>query len=344
MKYHPPRQRWIGERDFELYGNVVNQAYLFHDQMLGTLLDKAGPDTTVILMSDHGFHPDHLRPRAIPEIPAGPAIEHSDFGIFVISGPGIVKDELLYGANVLDVAPTLLALYGLPVGEDMDGKVLQGAFQDAFPAASIPSWDDVPGDDGRHPPHFEIDPIAADEALAQMVALGYIERPGEDIGKAVADTVDELRYNLGEAYQDDDRHYEAADIFRALYEKDPDEQRYAVHYFISCQALDQTGEMRRIVDDLDGRGRALYQQAGGKVKDWLSNGPETAWLMLNYAEVLADPHAAAERLREFLDGRLDGDRAASFVDASLHRNRQGNLSPYGSVPNDPATLFDVAAK
>jgi predicted AlkP superfamily phosphohydrolase/phosphomutase/Tfp pilus assembly protein PilF len=269
MKYHPPRQSWISERDFELYSNVVNQAYLLHDQMLGTLLDKAGPDTTVILMSDHGFHPDHLRPRAIPEIPAGPAIEHSDFGIFVVSGPGIVKDEFLYGANVLDVAPTLLALYGLPVGADMDGKVLTGAFQGALQPASIPSWDDVPGDDGRHPPHLELDPIASSEALEQMVALGYIEKPDENVAKAVADTIEELRYNLGEAYQDDDRHDEAADIFRALYEKDPDEQRYAVHYFISCQALDRTGEMRRIVDDLAGRRRALYEQAVGKVKEFL---------------------------------------------------------------------------
>jgi tetratricopeptide (TPR) repeat protein len=269
MKYHPPRQRWISERDFDLYGNVVNQAYLFHDQMLGTLLDKAGPDTTVILMSDHGFHPDHLRPRAIPQIPAGPAIEHSDFGIFVVSGPGIVKDEFLYGANVLDVAPTLLTLYGLPVGADMDGKVLTGAFQEAIQPASIPSWDEVPGDDGRHPAHLELDPIASSEALEQMVALGYIDRPDENIGQAVADTIDELRYNLGEAYQNDDRHREAADIFRGLYEKDPDEQRYAVHYFISCQALDRTGEMRRIVDDLDGRRRALYEEAAAKMKDFL---------------------------------------------------------------------------
>ena len=94
MKYHPPRQSWIGERDFELYGNVVNMAYQFHDQMLGTLLRKAGyfdpeQNVTVILMSDHGFHPDHLRPSAIPDIPAGPAIEHRDFGILAISGSGI---------------------------------------------------------------------------------------------------------------------------------------------------------------------------------------------------------------------------------------------------------------
>ena len=134
MKYHPPRQTWIKERDFDLYHNVVNQAYQLHDQMLGTLLEKArraaGEDLTVLLISDHGFHPDHLRPRAIPDIPAGPAIEHSDFGIFVASGPGIRKDELLYGASVIDIAPTLLALYGLPAGEDMDGKVLTGAFEE----------------------------------------------------------------------------------------------------------------------------------------------------------------------------------------------------------------------
>ena len=131
MKYHPPRQSWIGERDFELYHNVVSKAYQFHDQMLGTLLKKAGGDTTVILMSDHGFHPDHLRPAAIPDIPAGPAIEHRDFGILAISGPGIRKDELLHGPSVLDVAPTILTLYGLPVGEDMDGKVLSQAFDRA---------------------------------------------------------------------------------------------------------------------------------------------------------------------------------------------------------------------
>jgi predicted AlkP superfamily phosphohydrolase/phosphomutase len=125
MRYHPPRQSWIGERDFELYGQVVSMAYQFHDQMLGELLEKSGDDTTVILMSDHGFHPDHLRPASIPDIPAGPAIEHRDFGILAMSGPRIKKDALLHGPSVLDIAPTILTLYGLPVGEDMDGKVLR---------------------------------------------------------------------------------------------------------------------------------------------------------------------------------------------------------------------------
>ena len=266
MKYHPPRQSWISERDFELYGNVVNMAYQFHDQMLGTLLKKAGygePNNhlTVILMSDHGFHPDHLRPASIPDIPAGPAIEHRDFGILAISGPGIKKDELLHGPSVLDIAPTILTMYGLPVGEDMDGKVLSQAFVEAPGVAFIPSWEDVPGADGRHPPHTRLDPVAAHEAMEQMIALGYIERPDENREVAVEKTIRELRYNLGEAYQDDDRHQEACEIFAELWAKDPDEQRYAVRLFVSCQALKMTAEMRRIIDDLDGRRRALFEEA-----------------------------------------------------------------------------------
>jgi tetratricopeptide (TPR) repeat protein len=253
MRYHPPRQSWIGEREFELYHNVVSMAYQFHDEMLASLLKKAGGDATVILMSDHGFHPDHLRPTSIPDIPAGPAIEHRDFGVFAISGPGIKKDELLHGSSVLDVAPTILTLYRLPVGEDMDGKVLSPAFVQTPTAAFIPSWEEIPGADGRHPPHTRLDPVAAHEAMEQMIALGYIHRPDEDREVAINQTIRELRYNLGEAYQDGGRHVEAYEIFAGLHKADVDEQRFAVRLFVSCQALGKHAEMRRIVDDLDSR-------------------------------------------------------------------------------------------
>jgi len=266
MRYHPPRQSWIGERDFELYHNVVTMAYQFHDQMLGQLLNKAGEEITVVVMSDHGFHPDHLRPASIPEIPAGPAIEHRDLGVLVISGPGIKKDEWLHGPSVLDVAPTILALYGLPVGEDMDGQVLSQAFVETPEVAFIPSWEQVPGADGCHPPHTRLDPVAVHEALEQMIALGYVERPDENRQVAVEKTIRELRYNLGQAYQDDDRHIEAREIFTELYRADPDEQRFAVGLFVSCQALGMHEEMRRIVEDLDARRRALFEEAKTKIE------------------------------------------------------------------------------
>jgi tetratricopeptide (TPR) repeat protein len=284
MRYHPPRQSWIGERDFALYHNVVSMAYRFHDEMLGTLLQKAGDDATVILMSDHGFHPDHLRPTTIPDIPAGPAIEHRDYGVLAISGPGIKKDELLQGSSVLDVAPTILTLYGRPVGEDMDGKVLSQAFVETPEVTFIPSWEEIPGADGRHPPHTRLDPVAAHEALEQMIALGYIERPDENREAAANQTIRELRYNLGEAYQDDGRHLEALEIFSGLCKSDADEQRFAVRLFISCQALGMHAEMRRIASDLDGRRRVLarFQPA---VVDYLK--AQVLVTEKRYAEALA---------------------------------------------------------
>jgi predicted AlkP superfamily phosphohydrolase/phosphomutase/tetratricopeptide (TPR) repeat protein len=266
MPFHPPREAFVPEAEFEKYKHVISAAYQFHDQMLGTLLKLAGEDVTVILMSDHGFHPDHLRPKAVPRIPAGPAIQHRDFGILAMRGAGLKKDELLYGASVLDITPTLLTLYGLPVGEDMDGKVLAGAFEQPLPVRTIPSWEDVAGEDGRHPAETQLDPVAAREALAQLVALGYIAKPDEDKDKTVAKTVRELRYNLGQAYQDDGRHVEAVEIFRELHRAVPDEQRFAVHRFISCQALGKHDEMREVVADLDGRRRKLFLQAVVHVK------------------------------------------------------------------------------
>jgi tetratricopeptide (TPR) repeat protein len=261
MRYHPPRQSWIAERDFELYHRVVSMAYQLHDEMLGALLGKAGDDATVILMSDHGFHPDHLRPASIPDIPAGPAIEHRDLGVFAMSGPGIRRGEVLQGISVLDIAPTILMHYGLPVGEDMDGKPILQALLEMPEVSFVPSWEEIRGTDGRHPLHTRIDPVASYDALEQMIALGYIERPDEDREVAIKQTLRDLRFNLGEAYQDAGRHREAHEVFRDLYESDPGEQRFAIRLFVSCQALGMRREMRRIVDDLNGRPQGRFQPA-----------------------------------------------------------------------------------
>lgn len=274
MRYYPPRQPWTGSRDFELYHNVVSRAYELHDEMLGGLMRRAGDDATVILMSDHGFHPDHLRPSSIPNIPAGPAVEHRDYGVFAISGPGVRKDQAVHGVSLLDVAPTILNVMGLPVGEDMDGRVLSQVFEETPKVEHIPSWEEVAGADGRHPSHTRLDPVAAHEAMEQMIALGYVKRPDPNREAAIHAATRDLRYNLGEAYQDDSRHAEAYEIFAELYKADPDEQRFAVRLFVSCQALGLHEEMRRIVDDLDGRRRALFEEAQRRIGEMRHSGSD----------------------------------------------------------------------
>lgn len=248
MKYHPPRRDHIDEWDYRVFNHCLEAGYRLHDQMLGELLALAGPETTVILMSDHGFHPDHLRPRAIPREPAGPAVEHRQFGILAARGPGLRRDERVYGANVLDICPTILHLFGLPVGEDMDGKVLLDLYEDEPPVVNrVPSWDAVPGDHGMHPPDRQISAADSKAALDQLVALGYIEKPDEDQSLALEKTVRELDYNVAVARLDGGIYREAIADLERLYETWPMEHRFGFQLALGYQHTGRTADLRRIV-------------------------------------------------------------------------------------------------
>jgi predicted AlkP superfamily phosphohydrolase/phosphomutase/tetratricopeptide (TPR) repeat protein len=265
MKFHPPRRSQIAQEDFDLYRNVVQAGYQLHDKMLGTLLEKAGDDARVILLSDHGFHPDHLRPLAIPLFHAGPVTEHRNNGVLIVSGPGIRKDEIrrgeeILGTDLLDITPTVLSMFGLPSGLDMEGKPLAAIFETPPVIEPIPTWEKVEGHDGCHPPHMQLDPMAATESLEQLVALGYVEEPDADNATAIKRTIVDLRTNLAEAYQDAGRHPEAAAILRELRADDPDDQRVALRLFISSEAMRNVAEMKSIAADWSGRRRILYEE------------------------------------------------------------------------------------
>jgi predicted AlkP superfamily phosphohydrolase/phosphomutase/tetratricopeptide (TPR) repeat protein len=251
MQYHPPRLEWVKEEDYELYKDVVSVGYQYHDLMLGVYRQLAGDDTTIIIVSDHGFHPDHLRPRELPNEAAGPADEHRDFGIIAIKGPGIKQDQLVFGASLLDVTPTILALYGLPQARDMDGKPLLNAFAEPPVAEYLDSWEAVPGEDGRHPPGMQVDPVDQAEALKQLVELGYIDKPEENLEKAVANTIKELRHNLARDLYDSKRLPEAAAMFAELWDAEPDESRFGVK-LLDCQlglgkAEDAQASLQRLI-------------------------------------------------------------------------------------------------
>jgi predicted AlkP superfamily phosphohydrolase/phosphomutase len=49
---------------------------------------------------------------------------HDREGIFIVAGPGVQEGQRVGGARLLDVAPTVLHMLGLPVPRDMDGRVL----------------------------------------------------------------------------------------------------------------------------------------------------------------------------------------------------------------------------
>lgn len=261
MKYHPPRRSHIHEQDYETYKGVIDAAYCYHDMMLGGLLQKAGEDATVIIVSDHGFHPDHNRPVEIPTQPAGPAIEHRDFGIFVAAGPGIKHDEIIHGASQLDVTPTILNLFDLPVGNDMDGRVLSEIYQQPKTVNYIKSWDEVDGDSAMYSPEEQSDPIASKEAIKQLIALGYIDEMGGDMQQNVTRMANELNFNLAMSYMDANIHTEAVPILETLYAENPEQHRYGIQLSLCYRALEEIDALEKLVELLHQRRLSQSEKA-----------------------------------------------------------------------------------
>lgn len=167
-----------------------------------------------------------------------------------MKGDHIKQDERIYGATLLDVTPTILTLFGLPVGEDMDGRVLVQAFENPPQITRIPSWENEPGECGMHPADLRMDPAAAQAVLQQFVALGYIQPLSEDQEKAVATAVREQQYNLARSYMDSRRYTEALTIFAELTQKWPDEARFMQHLAQCNLALGKRVEAKDLLQKL----------------------------------------------------------------------------------------------
>jgi predicted AlkP superfamily phosphohydrolase/phosphomutase len=132
------RDKWIRDNEAfggptpaieeELYQNmatIVEPVYSYLDRVVGRIMEKAAPNTTFILVSDHGFNfsSEGYGHYETPKIANG---------VILIKGPGVKPGYRLEQATIYDVTPTILYLFDLPVGEDMDGHVLLDAFQDDY--------------------------------------------------------------------------------------------------------------------------------------------------------------------------------------------------------------------
>ena len=224
MPYHPPRMAEVPERDFEIYKGVVEMAYRAHDLMLQRLLGLAGEDAAVMLVSDHGFHSDHLRPRYTPNVPAGITVWHRNQGVIAAKGQGIHSDVLIHGARLLDITPTILHWFGLPVGEDMEGRVLGEAFSSAAAVAGIPTWESTL-QEGRSRSAMSEDESKA--LLDQFVKLGYIDEIPADADLAAIETARENAWNMARACLYGARYEEALPLLEDCVFAFPERSDYA---------------------------------------------------------------------------------------------------------------------
>ena len=105
----------------------------------------------------------------------GKSGSHRDNGIFLAEGPGVQAGKALDGAKIIDVAPTILHLLGVPVPEDMDGRALvemldgEAAGDVAMGAAA----DGAPDFNGSSEDNYTADDKVV--IAERLRALGYID-------------------------------------------------------------------------------------------------------------------------------------------------------------------------
>ena len=144
----------------ETVRGIVDQAYVQVDAWIGGILEILPPDATVVVVSDHGEQP----------VPGGG--HHAPYGIFLAKGEGIRVGEAFQAATVLDVAPTVLHLFGAPIPLDMDGKLLPQIFESDWLASHPPDYADI---DTSFSSDEDATAEGNEEILEQLKALGYIQ-------------------------------------------------------------------------------------------------------------------------------------------------------------------------
>jgi predicted AlkP superfamily phosphohydrolase/phosphomutase/tetratricopeptide (TPR) repeat protein len=222
MRFHPPTLPGIFQKDFDAYSDVINSTYRLHDAMLGRLIQLAGPDTTVILVSDHGFKSDQQRPLALPDVPAAITAWHRNNGIIAMRGEGLKSDELIHGANLLDIAPTVLALFGLPVGNDLDGRVLREAFVNPPEVERIDTWEKIDNQPPKEAVPVHRVPSEERALVRQFIELGYVDDSADDPVEAIASTDRENRWFLAQSYLGAGHDLEALPLLESVFEEWPE--------------------------------------------------------------------------------------------------------------------------
>jgi predicted AlkP superfamily phosphohydrolase/phosphomutase len=134
---------------------AVPQAYLFLDATLGRFLEQF-ENANYIIVSDHGWSYSGFEHAASPD------------GIVILSGPTFRKGLALTQARIEDIAPTALAIIGIPLSGELAGRPLFDALRSTPDIVSVSSY-------GEPRPTRGIGQSTVDkEQLKRLKALGYI--------------------------------------------------------------------------------------------------------------------------------------------------------------------------
>ena len=238
------------------------------DAILGEIMSRLDDTTVLMVISDHGFKSGAARLKNRPEIWAGnAALWHRPDGIVAFYGAGVKKGAAIEGASIRDVAPTVLALMGLPRAEDMPGTALASAFDDGVTAGFNPervATLDKPREDTAAGAKSG----ASEETMKKLEALGYL----------APDNPDAL-HNLGQRYQHQGEFQKAIEQYKKAIAMRPTFYN-AYNNLATCY-----GELK------------MYPEAIAALEKCISLKPDDYYAMSNLAVVMIQTGKMDDALR-----------------------------------------------
>jgi hypothetical protein len=150
---------------------IVESVYRVVDTFVGELLATFGTNGWVVVASDHGAEPN---PGAtgIPRRGRPGGHSESATGILVLHGPGVRRGHQIQDISPYDIMPTVLWLLNVPISRELEGRVIDEAFEPSFVDQNEREFVRTYG--GRE---TEIPSASgADEAMLESLrSLGYID-------------------------------------------------------------------------------------------------------------------------------------------------------------------------
>ena len=148
---HPEAFGNVSADEARRYGRVPGRYASLVERWVGEIEKDLGPGDVLMVVSGHGLAPTPLWRRLVSVL-TGTGVGAATHGgapdgVLLVVGEGIRPGAIPARASVLDVAPTLLYLLGLPVARDMEGRVLTEILEPAFarqnPVTFIPSYESL---------------------------------------------------------------------------------------------------------------------------------------------------------------------------------------------------------
>lgn len=149
LRYAMPRAFGdVSDDELQRYGGTLATHYAAADEIVGRAMTTLRPGDLLLVVSGFGMEPMSVGKRLVERLVGNPepsgTHEPAPDGFLFAFGTDVQPGRHPRG-SVMDLVPTILYFYGLPVGRDMDGFARTDIFTQAFtgrrPITFIPTYE-----------------------------------------------------------------------------------------------------------------------------------------------------------------------------------------------------------